>query len=366
MTTERAFAAGQRFLLASKMYWTATLYPRLREEYLEAAGGKEKRSVEQVAAIAEKLTLYRYFAWLERHLQRMKYSGRYGLANYYEEHRDQLLRDLGGANGSDERLDLQPGMEMPHYYKSVDIHQHPGGVWSRDEAGLVYEHGARSTTPMLGTAHADLHTRFTELVASEVDGKPARILDMGCGFGKSTLPFVTKFSDAKVEAVDLAGPCLRVAAQTAQSVNVDNVTFRQRDASETGFDDNEFDLVTSTMFLHELPTKVLKQVLQEAYRVLEPGGAMVHLDFYAFPDAFTRFMHYGHGRRNNEPFMQPLAELDLTKVLKETGFTSIQVTPFKESENSGPERRDVWRLPWTVISAKKPKQARQARRARRS
>ncbi|MEO7775149.1 MAG: class I SAM-dependent methyltransferase [Steroidobacteraceae bacterium] len=365
MTTERAFDAGQRFLLTSKVYWTTTLYPRLRDKYLEAAGGKEKQhTVEQVAAIVENMTLYRYFAWLERHLQRMKYSGRYGIANYYEEHRDQLLSDLGSPSGNDERLDLRPDLEMPQYYKSVDIHQHPGGVWSRDEAGLVYEYGARSTTPMLGTGHADLHTRFSDLVASQIDAKPARILDLGCGFGKSTLPFVTKFSDAKVEAVDLAGPCLRVGAQTAQSAKVDNVTFRQRNASETGFEDNQFGLVTSTMFLHELPTKVLKDVLQEAYRVLEPGGTMAHLDFYAFPDAFARFMHYGHGRRNNEPFMQPLAELDLPKVLKEAGFTAIQISPFQESETIGPERVDVWRLPWTVISAKKPKQPIQPKRAR--
>ena len=85
------------------------------------------------------------------------------------------------------------------------------------------------------------------------------------------------------------------------------------------------------------------------------GGRMMHLDFYHFPDSFTRFMHYGHGRRNNEPYMQPLAELDLPGVLKSRGFTGIEVVPFQEAESVGPDSQDVWRLPWTVISAKKPR-----------
>ena len=130
-------------------------------------------------------------------------------------------------------LDLQPDLELPRYYTGVDIHQHPGGVWSRDEAGLVYEHGARSTTPLLGAAHADLHSRFTDHIAGELS--PSSVLDMGCGFGKSTLPFATRFAGARVEAVDLSEPCLRVAAQSAHEAKVPNVHFSQRDAAKTGF-----------------------------------------------------------------------------------------------------------------------------------
>jgi hypothetical protein len=80
---------------------------------------------------------------------------------------------------------------------------------------------------------------------------------------------------------------------------------------------------------------------------------MFHLDFHDLPDAFTRFMFYGHGRRNNEPYMQPVAEVDLQKMLKRHGFEDITVEPFSEAEGLGAHRKDVWRLPWTVISATK-------------
>lgn len=353
--TGQSFDAGQRFLLAAKTWWTSSLYRELREQYEARAGASAaKHSVSDVADILEDLTLYRYFAWLERHLQRMKYSGTQGLARYYDQERETAVNTLSDEDG--ELLQLDPKLELPRYYTVVDIHQHPGGVWSKDVAGLVYEHGARSTTPLLGKAHADLHTRFTDTVGEE--GAPQRVLDMGCGFGKSTQPFYTQFPDAQVEAVDFSAPCLRLAASAARKVGARNVRFRQADAAATPFSPGSFDLVTSTMLLHETPPQPLQELFSEAMRVLEPGGRMVHLDFYYFPDAFARFMHYGHGRRNNEPYMQPLSELDLPKMLRRQGFTDVKIEPFREAEQLGPERKDVWRLPWTVISARKPKSAR--------
>lgn len=363
MITGQSFDAGQRFLLAAKTWWTSTLYRQLRGQYETRAGARAaKHSVADVAEIVEDLTLYRYFAWLERHLQRMKYSGAHGLARYYDQERKVALSALADADG--ELLQLDPKLELPQYYTGVDIHQHPGGVWSDDIAGLVYEHGARTTTPLLGQAHADLHTRFTDRVAQ--DGTFDSVLDMGCGFGKSTQPFYTKFPEAQIHGVDFSAPCLRLAASVARKVGARNVRFRQADAAATPFSGTSFDLVTSTMLLHETPPKPLQALFSEAMRVLEPGGRMVHLDFYYFPDAFARFMHYGHGRRNNEPYMQPLSELDLPKVLRRHGFTDVVIEPFREAEQLGPERTDVWRLPWTVISARKPKTLRARRGGRGS
>ena len=75
------------------------------------------------------------------------------------------------------------------------------------------------------------------------------------------------------------------------------------DALTTDYDDNTFDLVTSTMLIHELPPAEIDQLFAEATRVLAPGGRMAHLDFHHVPNAFARFIHDGHARRNNEPFM---------------------------------------------------------------
>ena len=351
---DRSFHAAQRFILAAKCQWTTKLYSQLRREYEAKCEqlGVQPKTVSEVAEITEGLTTYHFFAWMERHLQIAKYAGRYGLVPYYAERREQALKGIDSVPAGDSILELDAKLKMPLYYEATDIHQHPGGVWSDDTAGLVYEHGARTTTPLLGAAHEELHWRFVDEVGAT--GKPTRVLDMGCGFGKTTLPLASRFSDAEVVGVDLAAPCLRVGAHNARKKGLTNVRFKQANAAETGFEPSSFDLVTSSMFLHEIPPKVLDRVIEEAYRVLQPGGRMVHLDFWYLPDAFARFLHYGHGRRNNEPYMQPLAELDLPGLMRKKGFTDIQIRPFKESATTDTSSTAAWRFPWTYIEARKP------------
>ncbi len=350
---DRSFVAAQDFILATKTYWTTEIYPALKQDYDRRAGAAAEppQTADDVNALIGDTTLYRYYAWLERHLQRYKYAGRYGLAPYHDERRAELLATLDDVKAGDARLELDAALDMPPYYSAVDIHQHPGGVWSDEIAGFVYERGARSTTPLMGGNHRDLHQRFTDFIAAR--GAPKRILDMGCGFGKSTGPFVESFPDAAVEAIDLAGPCVALGAREASRGGADNVRYRQMNAYETDYGDGEFDLVTSTMLIHELPPPRIAELFDEAARVLSPGGRMVHLDFYALPDAFSRFIHYGHGRRNNEPFMEPWAELDVVEMLEARGFRDVEIVPFREAEGVDADNSPYWRFPWTVIAAEK-------------
>ena len=70
-------------------------------------------------------------------------------------------------------------------------------------------------------------------------------------------------------------------------------------------------------------------------------------------DAFARFIHDGHGRRNNEPFMAPLAKMDLPALLASLGFTEIQILPFAESDGALDPAYPHWRFPWAIICARK-------------
>lgn len=327
----RAFAAGQAFLLSAKTYWTRVLYPAVREEYEKSP-----------AALPESV-LYQYYCWLERHLQRYKYSGRYGLQAYHAQDRQRLEESLQASSA-----EVRHGFQYPEYYTRIDIHQHPGGVWSDPIAGFVYERGARSTTPLAGQRHRDLHDRLTTAVL-ERGPAPARVLDMGCGFGKSTRPFYEALGPGKVEGIDLSAPCLRLAARDAS----DGARFRQMDASRTDYPDASFDLVTSTMLLHEMPPAVVEKTLAESARLLKPGGRMVHLDFLPAPDEFSRLIHFGHARRNNEPFMEPLARMDLAALLDRLGLRNIDIRPFEEADGALAPGYPYWRFPWALISAER-------------
>ena len=327
----RAFAAGQAFLLSAKTYWTRVIYPAVREEY------------EKSPAALPQSVLYQYYCWLERHLQRYKYSGRYGLQPYHAQDRERLAASLQAV-----RAEVREAMEYPEYYTRIDIHQHPGGIWSDPIAGFVYERGARSTTPLAGQRHLDLHERLTA-AALESGPAPDRVLDMGCGFGKSTRPFYEALGPGKVEGIDLSAPCLRLAARDAAG----GARFRQIDASRTDYPDASFDLVTSTMLLHEMPPAVVEKTLAESARLLKPGGRMVHLDFLPAADEFSRLIHFGHARRNNEPFMEPLASMDLAALLERLGLRNIEIRPFEESDGALAPGYEYWRFPWALISAER-------------
>ena len=327
----RAFAAGQAFLLSAKTYWTRVIYPAVREEY------------EKSPAALPQSVLYQYYCWLERHLQRYKYSGRYGLQPYLAQDRERLEASLANAPA-----EISERTDYPEYYTRVDIHQHPGGVWSDPIAGFVYQRGARSTTPLAGKRHRDLHDRLTA-AALERCPAPERVLDMGCGFGKSTRPFYEALGPGKVEAIDLSAPCLRLAARDANGA----ARFRQLDAARTDYADASFDLVTSTMLLHEMPPAVVEKTLAESARLLKKGGRMVHLDFLPADDDFSRLIHFGHARRNNEPFMEPLARMDLAALLERLGFRNIEIRPFEEADGALAPGYRYWRFPWALISAER-------------
>lgn len=337
----RAFSAAQDFLLGAKKFWTTQMYPLLREQALETKT--------PVAERMQTSDLYPFYAWMERHLQRMKYAGRYGLVPWHETQRPALEAALARQN-----VPTVAGFQVPAYYPSFDVHQHPGGLMGDSLAGFIYERGARSTTPL--DKHFDLHHRFTRQVGAFTI--PQRILDLGCGFGKSTRPFAQQFAQAQVTATDLSMPCLKLAQHLDAEENIATVRYLQADACATGLANASYDLVTSTMLLHELPTAHLSELFVQAHRLLEPGGWTVHLDFLPQvqpgADEFTHFIHAGHAQRNNEPYMISLAAFDLKGHLASLGFTDIQIIPFAENDQALSGGYRYWRFPWTVVQARKP------------
>ena len=348
LENSQPFNAFQAFVLDCKLNWTRELFPALRAEY--DALGAAPATASDVRDLLRDNTTAQYFGWFARHLQRMKYSGRPGLAPHFQARHAQLADELE-AGAKSGLLELDPQFEQPGYYVAVDIHQHPGGVWSEDVAGYVYERGARSTTPLLNQ-DADLHHRFTREVMARAPGA-RRLVDMGCGFGKSTQPFYSQHRELDVVGVELSAPCLKLAARTAEAEQARNVRFRQADAARTGLEAGSYDVVTSTMLLHEMPPSHIARTLEEAHRLLAPGGVSIHLDFLTDGDPFRRYIHEGHSARNNEPFMPPLNDMDLAGAHRRAGFDAVEIVPFEEMAGTLDPGFANWRFPWTMVIARK-------------
>ena len=109
-----------------------------------------------------------------------------------------------------------------------------------------------------------------------------------------------------------------------------------------------FDLVTSTMLLHELDVPAVREAIAESYRVTKPGGLGIHLDFRV-RDPFLEFIYYGHARRNNEPYMETVNRMDLEAEFRQAGFSDVEVMPFEEADGAAEPGSPLWRFPWAAF-----------------
>jgi SAM-dependent methyltransferase len=230
-------------------------------------------------------------------------------------------------------LTLDPSVAPPAYAAAIDIHCMPGGyLQDRGDgdmgAGAVYDRGVylymSGLMGALNNSVAQLGALW--LRTRMPDFAPARILDLGCAVGHSTLPWAERFPDADVTGVDAGAALLRYAHARAGSLGV-RAHFVQADAEAAPFPDASFDLVTSTILLHETSTRALPAILAECRRLLRPGGVMLHIDQPRFDDddPWATFMQEQETHYNNEPFWRAYRRLDLGAVARDAGWAADEL-----------------------------------------
>ena len=331
--------AYMRFLSAARGYWAGPMFVGLRRQI-------ESMPREQV----EVHPTYQIYAWFERHLQRMRYSGHRGLVAGVEARREQLLAELDQPLPPG-LLELDEDLSLPEYFVNCDIHQQPGGV----AANILSAHVYREATQAGVVGVATLHQRFAQAVLNRWPGTqlPKRILDLGCGFGRSTLVYAEAVAEARAVGVDLSASCVTLAAHSTPEELRPRVQFVQADAVRTHWSDQSFDLVTSTMLLHEMPEAEVRGLIKEAGRLLAPGGVVAHLDFLPPEDPLLRLLYEGHASRNNEPYLLEHSRIDIEAAYRDAGFASVEILEFAETDDALAMPPKRWRLPWKIIFAVK-------------
>ncbi|MEM1089066.1 MAG: class I SAM-dependent methyltransferase [Pseudomonadota bacterium] len=230
-------------------------------------------------------------------------------------------------------LVVDPEMEVPRYVTGIDIHCMPGGYAGRAadndiSTAALYDRGVYLyAMGYVGPTNDDMGRSVCNYITRNMpDFKPTRILDMGCTVGHSTLPYKEYFPDAEVIGIDVAGPQVQYAHARAGGMGLD-VSFQQRDAADTGFDPGSFDLIVSHILLHETSSKAMPAIFKECYRLLKPGGLMIHADLPPFDhsDLFSEFILDNETHYNNEPFWGPMRDMDQIELAVKAGFDQDQV-----------------------------------------
>lgn len=128
-----------------------------------------------------------------------------------------------------------------------------------------------------------------------------RVLDVGCGRGLLLIAAAKKLKTGKAVGLDiwskndLSNNAIKNTLKNTDIEGVaDKIELNTGDMTTMSFDDNSFDIIVSSMAIHNLPTKLLREkAIHEIHRVLKPGGHIALLDFMYTKEYMDSFIKLG-------------------------------------------------------------------------
>jgi ArsR family transcriptional regulator len=143
---------------------------------------------------------------------------------------------------------------------------------------------------------------------------PMVIADLGAGEGAFALLLAQRAT--KVIAVDSSAKMIEVSREQALRHGVKNVEYRLGDMEELPIDDRAVDLVFFSQSLHHALHP--ERAIQEAWRILSPGGRIVVLDLlkHRFEEAREIYADEWLG----------FSEAELEAMLEKAGFVNLQTS----------------------------------------
>jgi arsenite methyltransferase len=154
------------------------------------------------------------------------------------------------------------------------------------------------------------------------------VLDLGSGAGFDCLLAARQLNGVgAVIGVDMAPPMIAKARRNAAQAGFANVEFRLGEIEHLPVADASVDLIISNCVINLSPEKA--QVYREAFRVLKPGGRLAIADVVAtkpVPAALRRKLAAIGACVGGAALID-----DIKTMLREAGFTRVDVQPKKSS-----------------------------------
>lgn len=351
----------QAFVGGLKQFINFNLEPKLHEYYEAdlvpahlAAGGAPPEQRAQAAALLEPQPLYKLWSSLTFHSQNLMWDSVQRTTDRIIDERIATSRALTASPRRLGDVRLQQELVLKAPIATTEIHRQPGGYWRERRAddieqalnytGTVelYRNAKGMAAKVDGDADArsgsDAVGRFLAASAQRrrPDLAPKAILDMGCGTGEQTLGLKRSFPEADVTGIDAARPFIRYAHAAAESAGL-SAHFAEMDAGDTDFPDASFDLIVSNILFHETSRAQIRDIFEQCWRLLRPGGLVLHLDVPYHPHRQSLSRQVTNNwqvRYNGEPFWTGFVELDIKQELIDAGFDPDLA--FADYESAGP------------------------------
>ncbi len=150
------------------------------------------------------------------------------------------------------------------------------------------------------------------------------VLDVGCGTGTQLAQY--QKSGCQLFGIDMSTAMLDVARTKLG----EQAELYLGDAAHMPYEDNTFDLVLSTLALHEMSPNLRSAILQEIKRVLKKDGRVLVIDFHSGPikpfsgwlsKLFITMSEIGAGREHYKNYRQFMKNKGVPALADTHGFT---------------------------------------------
>lgn len=327
----QTFMQGMRaYVLHDVAGGMKTVYDNKVEPDFERRNGRKPVDGPEVHKALKEETLFKFYSSLRCNAQEMAFRSvlptlERNFSDLNKKAND-LSKDRDQANGS---LETDPSFEVPRYVSELDVHLMPGNYdteYAPDDVtqGALYDNGISVfSMGLFGEEMDDIGRTISLFFRTKFpDFKPQKILDMGCTIGHNTVPWARAYPEAEIHAIDVGAPVLRYAHARAQSLG-QTIHFHQQNAESVAFEDNSFDMIFSSMFLHEVPGTGIRNIFKEAHRLLKPGGLMLHMELPTndMLKPYDSFYLDWDSYYNKEPFYKAFRDMNAEEVCATAGFS---------------------------------------------
>ncbi len=143
--------------------------------------------------------------------------------------------------------------------------------------------------------------------------KKVKVLDIATGTGRTLQQIQSSLPEVELYGIDLSGSYLKQASKYLSSRSGDLVQLTRGNAEDMPYS-----------LFHELPRDARQNVLNECFRLLEPGGTLIIADSIQLKDSpkFTAIMENFH-KIFHEPYYRDYIIDDIDLRFKKSGFSSI-------------------------------------------
>jgi len=208
--------------------------------------------------------------------------------------------------------------DISRYYDLSETHYRR--IWKLDKSRSLHYGYWDESTKNFHEALLNINNILAETAGIKTGES---VLDAGCGIGGSSV-WLVKERGCKVVGISLNQRQINNATAFAIQAGLDDdVVFEQNDYNNTGYASGSFDVIWGIESICYANDK--RKFLQEAYRLLKPGGRIILADFFKEKELDDKNARLVKQWANGWAINDFSTREEFEEGLRSVGFTNIEI-----------------------------------------